>query len=288
MDSSDTDSTDQTYDLAILSDDGLRKIADKCGRPWESNELRPAVISSLREGGFDRYSVEKDSELAQLKEAVTLLSEQVTIISAKLASLSSPPLHDAVVSIQKTVQRLEEKDATVSPAGETPTCVPRVEPAELAAAHGTGTSHAKNKPASGIPTAWTAEPRGPQHRTPPPSVDSPFKWNYVSHKRRKVNEKHEGAGTLKGATSKGKRVEIFVGNLDLETTASTIVHHCTANGITPTTCKVFPSKKRFGTAVAWMTVWDDEATLTAITDEEFWPEEIYARRWIRDEDSGKK
>ncbi|XP_065195371.1 ras-interacting protein RIP3-like [Sycon ciliatum] len=81
---------------------------------------------------------------------------------------------------------------------------------------------------------------------------------------------------LRGSLGSLRKV-YFVGNIDDSCDADSITSHCVQNGITPTACRTFPSRKHVGTKAARLTVREDQCA--AIEADGFWPAPIQVRRW---------
>ena len=81
---------------------------------------------------------------------------------------------------------------------------------------------------------------------------------------------------LRGSLGSLRKV-YFVGNIDDSCDADSITSHCVQNGITPTACRTFPSRKHVGTKAARLTVREDQCA--AIEADGFWPAPIQVRPW---------
>ena len=97
-----------------------------------------------------------------------------------------------------------------------------------------------------------------------------------------IKEQHDEQWTtvtsrkLRGSLGSLRKV-YFVGNIDDSCDADSITSHCVQNGITPTACRTFPSRKHVGTKAARLTVREDQCA--AIEADGFWPAPIQVRPW---------
>ena len=75
-----------------------------------------------------------------------------------------------------------------------------------------------------------------------------------------------------------KQAVFYVGNIDLECTADVLVDHCVKGGVKVATCRIFPSRKAFGTASARISI--DEKCTEKLLSDGFFPEVIRVRPWV--------
>lgn len=282
---SDASPNQQTFDLASLSDDDLVKAAKKCGCPWGKNDRRPDVIKSLRAGGYDQYwpastssSDAVDSatstELADLRRVVTSLSEEVCKIADKLASFSSPPLLEAVHSIQAGVQRLQEQDATVSSPNHEGTMLDagsmNCMNSDTAGDAGAGVSRSPSSHHQ-----WSTVARKPPKAGVPPVNSDPYKYNLLGNDK----ETHAPVTELQ-SSERITRAVFNLSRIKPGTTANTIVQYCASRSVKVTNCTIYQSPRRFGTVDARLTI---VATATEkVLAKDFWPPGVGIRKWSFD------
>ena len=75
-----------------------------------------------------------------------------------------------------------------------------------------------------------------------------------------------------------KRAVFYVGNIDLECTADVLVDHCVKGRVKVATCRIFPSRKAFGTASARISI--DEKCTEKLLSDGFFPEVTRVRPWV--------
>ena len=317
-------------DLAILSDDGLRKIAEKASIsvPSGTDGFRPALIEALRAAGLDKHFLpprESEPETTgpeerlALQKEVSRLAEQVSEIVQKLESLSRPcscpPLLENVKSLEHDVMKLQESNEkfcselreeikTVANARPHDTGigrdthevqvrhVPVLLPSE---GHAPGENHLRTTYANTANAARANHaPSGSNtmyrrlHAQRSEVVPSPSRtdaWNLVVNKR---TQRSERPNTASSANVKcAKRIERsvhFVAQLDLDCTAEDVAKYCQAQDVVVTGCRVFPSRRNFGTACTRLVIAKENKD--KINAAEFWPEGVTVRDWVFQSDTG--
>ena len=135
--------------------------------------------------------------------------------------------------------------------------------------------------ASALTERTSSRPLDRMERKPPRARPaSADEWSYARDKRQRAQERENDKKpprTLVGATPI-ECIDLFIGNLDLESTAQDIISHCKIKNVTATWCRIFPSRKRFGTACAKLTIAAIHGS--EVLSENFWPGEIQARKWV--------
>ena len=114
----------------------------------------------------------------------------------------------------------------------------------------------------------------------------PYKYHLIAEKQ--TEKKRQSATThvpckdnVKCAP-RIKRAKFFTANFELDCTAADIIEFCRGKDVVATGCYVYPSKMRYGTLCAILTV-DHKHSDTVMSDG-FWPEGIYIRPFIYSED----
>jgi len=79
------------------------------------------------------------------------------------------------------------------------------------------------------------------------------------------------------------RQAFYLGNIHPGCAAETIDHYCREQDVTVLSCRVSTSKV-YGTAFAHLVVYKEQGS--TILKKKFWPDEIYARLWVHNDNLG--
>lgn len=289
-----------SLDLAILTDNGLEEIALKCGVSIPPDYLRPSLIETLRAGGYDKfYQSDKhqpeaqnlEDKTANLVVTVAALKATVEDLSAQLEAFTdrlkgnqapSPPPPLELKALQEDVAAI--KAATVSSHGSAIIGQPHA-PTRGDVRTTPPRTHAQH--VSYADRVSYADPVAHQPVVTPQTENTHEQWSFVTRKRnsaaQRTQTREAGAKTGLQSAKRVRRSVFYVGGMDLQSTAEDVVNHCEEKGVSVTACRVFPSKRNFGTLAARLTI-AEEGSATAQGDT-FWPAGVSVRPWRFAEES---
>ena len=228
-------------------------------------------LAAITDSLVDNRSLQ--NEVVKLREEISEIRTR-TVIKPRAHSRSGTLVADTYASTVTQIPRTTVLSARMP-------SVPAPDPARNQtspiAVHVTSPEHTSESSAHPSPEN-TEEMR---HSTVPPHAiveqsQSDESWTLVNN-RRKRGPAHKPSDGLKG-TAPMKRAVFYVGNIDLECTADVLVDHCVKGGVKVATCRIFPSRKAFGTASARISI--DEKCTEKLLSDGFFPEVIRVRPWV--------
>ena len=203
---------------------------------------------------------------SSLRKKVVQLRKEVSEIHTCTVIQPRPYSHSA--SASGTIALAVTYASTVAQTSRTTVLpVPVLDPVRNQKSHVSLPEHAPPSSAHSAPENTVTK----QHPTMPPQAareqsQSDESWSLV-HNRRKRSSAQKPSDGLKGRAPM-KRAVFYIGNIDLECTADVLVNHCVQGGVKVATCRIFPSRKAFGTASARISI-DEKRTEKLLSDDYF-------------------
>ena len=209
----------------------------------QSISLLVAEIGELKRFAMEK-ECEKDAAIAELREEVRILKQEGTRPYDRTPceySSASERAHQAQSHAQ-------QGDATGPAAGSS-----------------TPDSYAVRVRAKS-PTPLTAS----AHTT---STNTKYEWNMV---RAAAGRQRQTPVHLKGGKKIARKV-VFVGGISINCCAEDLLAYCRQKQVEVTGCRMYSSKKVYGTMWARLTVVDKDES--KVLEPDFWPQDVSARRW---------
>jgi len=291
------------FDLAILTQGGLKKVGKKVlDEHYDSNMTRTELVSALRTAGYDRYycwpsregSEEEQrnarEELASLREVVKdlrklvshLLDQSTAVSAISLQSSNSNGAKVTDVDVVETANTpaADQPSEIENDSKPTPTASTNSSKSSSCGTNSVENARGENRP----PALYAAVAQTPALIPRRTHVLPADKYSILASRRAQRGSSRTSASTsaqprkpLSGA-KKISRAVFFVGNLDLDSTVDDIVAHCASKKVTVTDCSLFYSKTHFGTYSARLTI--DSSGSGKVVEPDFWPDDVKARKWI--------
>ena len=280
-------------DLAILTNDGLKKIASARGIDWSKGVSRVEIIGKLREAGYDKYAddsqqgtnvVSVESELRAsikaLQDTVSELREQLLAITTTVKSC--PEQIFQFENVRKDISAIREafSKADIAPGENAVRALSGSD--ESVATTGLPLPSASTSPVS---TYAETAARAAAKKASAQHPRDPYSWSLVTHKRHSAKLNALSSKSPELVSERGlesatriKRSEFFLGGIGLDSTAADVKNYCYDRSVSLTSVRLFPSKKFYGTLCARFAV--DSAHKDDVCTDDFWPTGITVRPWV--------
>lgn len=248
-------------DLAVLSDTGVRNLASKHGVKIGKTESRPSIIQKLRDQKIGKPA---RPQVAEVGDAST-----------------SPPLGENLASLVAAVKSLQETVVNLTRELEAVKKGPPLQSLPVSESFSAPAKEVQGVRALSVTTRRSYASAAQMPRPRPDMEETAHSWSIVQQKRAlAASRTREADPSSKGRLTSSrpmKRAVFFVGGIGLQCTVEDVVEHCQENGTTVTSCRVFPSRRNFGTLAARLTVASEDSD-KVLTDG-FWPDGVSARKW---------